>query len=217
MHYTNEIWFERRKAQCLTKRNKFEEAITIYQKLIPKKSDWFILKELCECYFKVGEYGKALNYARNAAKAYGPINFKVEPVSYTHLDVYKRQTEYFVVDIDHIEEKELSINDLKTKFTQDKRVVLCFVSPGQDGLKLIFRLKERCYDAGIYSIFYKLFLSKFGAEYNIQQVIDTRTSDVARACFVSMDANAYYNPEAEPVDLNQYLNTECLLYTSRCV
>lgn len=121
---------------------------------------------------------------------------------------YFAYTEYFVVDIDHIEEKELSINDLKTKFTQDKRVVLCFVSPGQDGLKLMFRLKERCYDAGIYSIFYKIFLSKFGAEYNIQQVIDTRTSDVARACFVSMDADVYYNPEAEPVDLNQYLNTD---------
>ncbi|MDO9154270.1 MAG: CRISPR-associated primase-polymerase type B [Paludibacter sp.] len=121
---------------------------------------------------------------------------------------YFAYTEYFVVDIDHIEEKELSIETLKSKFAQDKRVVLCFVSPGQDGLKLMFRLKERCYDAGIYSVFYKLFLTKFGSEYNIQQVIDTRTSDVARACFVSMDAEAYYNPEAEPVDLNQYLNTD---------
>jgi len=121
---------------------------------------------------------------------------------------YFAYTEYFVVDIDHIEEKELSIELLKLKFAQDKRVVLCFVSPGQDGLKLMFRLKERCYDAGIYSIFYKLFLTKFGAEYNIQQVIDTRTSDVARACFVSMDADAYYNSEAETVDLNQYLNTD---------
>ena len=92
MHYTNEIWFERRKAQCLTKTNKFEEAITIYQKLIPKKSDWFILKELCECYFKVGEYGKSLNYARKAAKAYGPINFKVELIELLG-DILQQQNE----------------------------------------------------------------------------------------------------------------------------
>jgi len=117
-------------------------------------------------------------------------------------------TEYFIVDIDHIEEKELSVESLKAKFIADKRVVLCFVSPGQDGLKIMFRLRDRCYDAGIYSVFYKVFVSKLGAEYNIEQVIDTRTSDVARACFVSMDADAYFNTEAETVDLELYLNTD---------
>jgi len=121
---------------------------------------------------------------------------------------YFAYTEYFIVDIDHIEEKELSIESLKAKFRADKRVVLCFASPGQDGLKVMFRLRERCYDAGIYSVFYKVFVSKLGAEYSIEQVIDARTSDVARACFVSMDAEAYFNPEAETVDLEQYLNTD---------
>ncbi len=121
---------------------------------------------------------------------------------------YFAYNEYFIVDIDHIGEKELSIEILKSKFKQDKRVVLCFVSPGQDGLKLMFRLKERCYDAGIYSVFYKLFLAKLGVEYNIEQVIDTRTSDVARACFLSMDSETYFNSEADTIDLNQYLNTD---------
>ena len=66
-------------------------------------------------------------------------------------------TEYFVLDIDHVQEKGHDLGELKQRLVSDSRVVLCFISPGQDGLKLIFKLKSRCYDAGIYSIFYKLF------------------------------------------------------------
>jgi hypothetical protein len=117
-------------------------------------------------------------------------------------------TEYFMVDIDHIAEKELSVNDLRQRLVADSRVVLCFLSPGEDGLKVMFRLKERCYDAGIYSVFYKLFVITFAKQYGLEQVIDARTSDVARACFVSMDSEAYYNRDAEFVDMNAWMDTE---------
>jgi hypothetical protein len=117
-------------------------------------------------------------------------------------------TEYFIVDIDHIGEKEMSVSELRTRLIADTRVVLCFLSPGEDGLKLLFRLNERCYDAGIYTLFYKLFVLQFAKKYGLEQVIDARTSDVARACFVSIDAEAYYNPEAEVVDLNTFMNIE---------
>ncbi len=117
-------------------------------------------------------------------------------------------TEYFMVDIDHIGEKEMSVNDLRARLVADARVALCFLSPGEDGLKLLFRLKERCYDAGIYSLFYKLFVLQLAKKFGLEQVIDARTSDVARACFVSIDAEAYYNPNAEAVDLNSFVNTE---------
>lgn len=116
-------------------------------------------------------------------------------------------TEYFIVDIDHVSEKEISsVKDLKNRLISDKRIMLCFTSPGEDGLKVLFRLKERCYDAGIYSIFYKLFVLMFTRQYSLDQIIDARTSDVARACFISIDQDAYYNPEAEPVDMNTLLN-----------
>ena len=65
-------------------------------------------------------------------------------------------TEYFVLDIDHVQEKGHDLGELKQRLVSDSRVVLCFISPGQDGLKLMFKLKSRCYDAGIYSIFYKI-------------------------------------------------------------
>lgn len=117
-------------------------------------------------------------------------------------------TEYFVLDIDHVQEKGHDLGELKQRLVSDSRVVLCFISPRQDGLKLMFKLKSRCYDAGIYSIFYKLFASMFSKQYNLQQVIDDRTCDVSRACFMSIDPDVYYNPVAELVDWEQIVNEQ---------
>lgn len=54
--------------------------------------------------------------------------------------------EYFIVDIDKLSEKQLSVVEVRGRIQQDGRVVMCFLSPGEDGLKVLFRLKERCYD-----------------------------------------------------------------------
>ncbi len=115
-------------------------------------------------------------------------------------------TQYFVIDIDHIGSKGFIIEDLKAKISSDPRTMLCFVSPGEDGLKVIMKLKEKCYDAGVYSVFYKKFVSDFSTRYGLQQVIDTRTSDVARACFMSVDRDAYFNPYCELIDMGQIVN-----------
>ena len=113
-------------------------------------------------------------------------------------------TESFLIDIDHITDKGLDVREIRHRIEADSRVMMCFVSPSEDGLKVMFRLKERCYDAGLYSIFYKIFVQQFSVQMNIEQVIDKQTSDVARACFISIDPNAYYNPQAEPIDINAY-------------
>lgn len=115
-------------------------------------------------------------------------------------------TEYFIIDIDHISEKDLNLQDIKKAIIKDERVCLCFISPGEDGLKVLFKLKERCYDAGLYSLFYKSFLQSFSTQYNLQQVVDVKTSDVTRACFVSIDSEAYYNPEPTLVDINSFIS-----------
>lgn len=115
-------------------------------------------------------------------------------------------TSYFVLDIDHISEKGLDVDMIKSSVCKDERVLMAFLSPGEDGLKVIFRFKERCYDIGLYSAFYKIFATDFSLQYNLNQVIDLKTSDVTRACFVSFDEKIYYNPDAMPVDLNLYVN-----------
>lgn len=117
-------------------------------------------------------------------------------------------TEYFIVDIDHLTSKGFAADDLRQKLQADSRVRLCFLSPSEDGLKIMFKLSERCYDAGLYSLFYKEFLKRFSMQYGLEQVADVRTSDVTRACFLSVDANAYINKDSESVCINEYINTE---------
>jgi len=114
----------------------------------------------------------------------------------------------FIVDVDHLSEKEINITLLKEKFTRDDRVEMVFVSPGGDGLKVLFRLSEKCYDPAKYSMFYKLFIKQFSQQYQISQVVDKVTSDVARACFLSIDEQAYLNNNPAPVNMAAYINFE---------
>ena len=113
--------------------------------------------------------------------------------------------EYYILDIDRISEKQLSLSDLRHRIETDPRVVLSFVSPSEDGLKVMFRMRERCYDKGKFSLFYRLFAQQFARKYDVEQVIDRQTCDVTRACFVSADPDVYYNPKAETVDILHYL------------
>ena len=117
-------------------------------------------------------------------------------------------TQYFILDLDKLHSKEIVLEDLRTRICKDSRVKVCFASPSLDGLKILFQLKEKCFDAGIYSLFYQKFVKEFAKQYNIEQVVDSVTSDVSRACFISVDANCYYNPNAEAVDLKNYVNEE---------
>jgi hypothetical protein len=117
-------------------------------------------------------------------------------------------TESFIVDIDKLSEKGLSIDGIKDRLIRDERVMMCFASPSEDGLKVMFRFKDKCYDSGIYSVFYKAFLNSFAKEYNLEQVLDSCTSDVSRACFISSDNNAYFNPQCTPIDIETFIDTE---------
>ena len=115
-------------------------------------------------------------------------------------------TESFILDFDHLSSKQLSMKTIRDNIMKDEQVMMCFTSPSEDGLKVMFRLKERCYDAGLYSIFYKAFAATFAMRHNLTQVTDSKTSDVARACFISIDPNAYFNPNSIPVDIKAYLD-----------
>lgn len=116
-------------------------------------------------------------------------------------------TEYFIIDIDHIAQKELDIVALRHQLQADDRVLLSFVSPSADRLKIMFRLDDRCFDANLFSIFYRQFATRFSKQYSLDQVIDTATSDVSRACFISADPDLYYNPSATAITLSHYVDT----------
>jgi hypothetical protein len=120
-------------------------------------------------------------------------------------------TNHFMADIDHLSVKETTPLALKEKLMADNRIMLMFASPGDDGLKILFKLNEKIYDSAKYSLFYKAFIMAFSKQYDLQQVADTRTSDVTRACFISTDTDAYYNSDAETVDPGNFLQFENFL------
>jgi len=115
-------------------------------------------------------------------------------------------TEHFVLDYDHLSEREITPEALRTKLIADERVEMLFTSPSGNGLKLMFRLNERCHDRFRFSMFYKIFVHAFSTKYGIEKVVDNRTSDVTRACFLSADTGAYYNKEAIPVNIGAYID-----------
>ena len=47
-------------------------------------------------------------------------------------------TQCFVVDLDHLSDKEMDIEALRNQLKADPRVAILFISPGNDGRKLMF-------------------------------------------------------------------------------
>ena len=114
----------------------------------------------------------------------------------------------FIVDIDHVTNHDFNLQLLKEKLASDTRVAMLFNSPGNNGLKLLFFLQQKCYDKGKFSLFYKHFTQAFARQYEINNLIDFKTSDVTRACFLSFDSEAWYNPEAEKIDMDAIIDFE---------
>jgi len=114
--------------------------------------------------------------------------------------------EAFFVDLDHLQENNKGIVSLKNLINRDSRVMVSFVSPGGNGLKILFHLKEKIYDQMIFKTFYKEFVQKFAAQYNLLDVVDAKTCDVTRACFMSIDKDVYFNPQADVIDINTFIN-----------
>ena len=112
---------------------------------------------------------------------------------------------YLILDLDYLEAANLSIETLMDDLKKLPQVALLFKSPSGDGLKVVFQLKTPCSDAALFSAFYKLFAHRFAKKNELQAVIDYKTSDVTRACFLSYDADAYFNPDCQKIDIQAFI------------
>lgn len=112
---------------------------------------------------------------------------------------------HFLLDLDHLASAELDRLEVAERLKQAPEVAMCFTSPSGDGLKVMFNLSEPCRDAALFSAFYKLFARRFAERWGLQQAIDFQTSDVTRACFMSYDPQAWYNEQAVPVVLEDFI------------
>ena len=118
--------------------------------------------------------------------------------------------EAFILDIDHFEDTDVSLEELKKHIAQDERVAMAFISPSGNGLKVLFFLDKPCKDANIYTSFYKRFAVEFAKEYHLENYIDYKTCDVTRACFLASDVNATLNLNFIAIHMDDYVNTEAV-------
>ncbi len=124
--------------------------------------------------------------------------------------------EYLILDVDHLDAIDTTPAALRARLIDtEPALLMAFLSPGADGLKLLFRLSSPCTDAALYSTFYKIFAHDFASRYGLMQVVDHRTSDVTRACFLSYDPEAYYNPQAQPLRIEDFVNMQDVHATER--
>ncbi len=111
---------------------------------------------------------------------------------------------YFIIDLDKLSEAGFKPDNLKKELKNDSRIELMFVSPSENGLKIFFHLDFRISDTSEYKAFYKKFAMDFANAYSLIPVIDLRTNDATRACFLSYDPDLYYNPNAERLSREQF-------------
>lgn len=108
---------------------------------------------------------------------------------------YFAAIQYLIIDLDHLSEHDTDSATLRTDLAADPAVLGYFQSPGGDGLKVMFQLDKPCTDSALFSSFYKLFVRDFARKYDVSACIDNATHDVTRACFISYDPDARFNPQ----------------------
>lgn len=116
--------------------------------------------------------------------------------------------QYLIADFDNLHASSLSPENLKNQMSADHRILAAFISPGADGLKVVFKLSEPCKDAGAYKVIYSNFLRQFAAEYQLLHHLDKVTHDVTRATFLSFDPHILFNPQALSIDPQPFLHQD---------
>lgn len=77
-HHDNDVWFKWRIALSRAELGDKETAIAELQGLLSRKKDWFIYHRIAQYLFELGQVGKALDHALDAALAPGDLEYKWE-------------------------------------------------------------------------------------------------------------------------------------------
>lgn len=123
---------------------------------------------------------------------------------------------YFILDLDHLSNINKTPEEIKEMIRQDNRIIFAFTSPSSDGLKIIFLLENKCSNHHLYSTFYKNFATEFSKQYNLYQIVDPRTSDATRVCFICHDPSPLFNSDPnhiETIKIENYLHLTHHIFT----
>ncbi|BDD02067.1 CRISPR-associated primase-polymerase type B [Persicobacter psychrovividus] len=116
--------------------------------------------------------------------------------------------QYFMLDLDHLSQAGLEVTLLKQKLAMVPELMLGYVSPSGDGLKLLFKLGQKITNSKYFSDFYTLFARHFFQTHRLENVGDMKTKDVSRVSFAAYDPDLYFNPNAMTVNPEKILPME---------
>jgi len=121
-----------------------------------------------------------------------------------HSDNFEKAS-YLTIDVDDYFGENTQLPAL---LLTHPAVLMAFVSPSGTGFKVIFGLNFPCADLIQYKEFYRNFSRVFAEQVQLAGSIDMKTCDATRACFLSFDENVYFNPNAELVEWQRFINQE---------
>ena len=113
---------------------------------------------------------------------------------------------FVIIDIDHISETGLSLQELKDRISEDKEigVRLVFTSPSGDGLKVVCRVSSQITDKDSYKTAYNSLRHFINSKYG--EIVDKSGSDIDRLCLLCCDRDARirdyeetFSPDLHPV------------------
>lgn len=117
--------------------------------------------------------------------------------------------DYLVLDLDAVEAKGgQDPMVLRDELSTDSRVLMAFVSPSGNGVKLVFKLQIPCFDPNQWKMAYLGFARSFCDEHQLGDMADTVCSDVSRVCFLSHDPGMFFCPLSQQVDWKDYLPSD---------
>jgi hypothetical protein len=124
-------------------------------------------------------------------------------------------TGLIIIDVDKKDNPTTDFSELKKALMQDKLVYACFTSPS-GGLKTI--VKTNITTNEHHEAYYNAVKKYFLRAYPEIRKVDTSGSNIARACYLPYDANAYYNPSAHEYHMTDeeisQINADILKYKS---
>lgn len=123
-HYDNDIWIKLRRYYCIcmtSEGENFNNSIKEIEMLANKKRHWSIFSKIFDCYFKAGEYQRAIVYGSKALLSKDPIDKKVAllynfGVALEKIENFEDAIKHFILVRDIRNNAGWSINqDLKEK------------------------------------------------------------------------------------------------------
>ena len=113
---------------------------------------------------------------------------------------------FVTIDIDHISETGLSLQELKDRISEDRElgVRLVFTSPSGDGLKVVCRVSSQMTEKDSYKTAYNSLRHFINSKYG--EIVDKSGTDIDRLCLLCCDRDARiqdyeetFSPDLHPV------------------